>query len=92
MLTLELPISGNSFVFAKGGELHEIYQKMLLGFAFLLIALMGVILYEDNFGYVLFIIGAPIGLLFCIIGCFDEEIKALLAEAKKDEGSDKNEE
>ena len=67
-------------------------KKMLLGFAFLLIALMGVILHEGDFGYILFIIGAPIGLLFCIIGCFDEEIKALLAEAKKEEGSDQNEE
>ena len=62
-------------------------KKMLLGFAFLLIALMGVILYEGDFGYVLFIIGAPIGLLFCIIGCFDEEIKTLLAKATKDDES-----
>lgn len=67
-------------------------KKMLLGFAFLLIALMGVILYEGDFGYILFIIGAPIGLLFCIVGCFDEEIKALLTKATKDEGSDQNEE
>ena len=50
-------------------------KKMLLGFAFLLIALMGAILYSD-FGYVLFIICAPIGLLFCIFGCYSEEIKA----------------
>ena len=62
-------------------------KKMLLGFAFLLIALMGVILYEGDFGYVLFIIGAPIGLLFCIIGCFDEEIKTLLAKVTKDDES-----
>ena len=67
-------------------------KKMLLGFAFLLIALMGVILYEGDFGYILFLIGAPIGLLFCIVGCFDEEIKALLAKAAKDEGGDQNEE
>ena len=50
-------------------------KKMLMGFAFLLIALMGAILYND-FGYILFIIGAPIGLLFCIFGCYSEEIKA----------------
>ena len=50
-------------------------KKMLLGFAFLLIALMGAILYSD-FGYVLFIVCAPIGLLFCIFGCYDEKIKA----------------
>ena len=67
-------------------------KKMLLGFAFLLIALMGVILYESDFGYPLFLFGAPIGLLFCIVGCFDEEIKALLAKAAKDEGGDQNEE
>ena len=60
-------------------------KRMLLGFAFLLIALMGVILYESDFGYVLFIIGAPIGLLFCIVGCFGEEIRALLAKAAKDD-------
>ena len=67
-------------------------KKMLLGFAFLLIALMGVILYESDFGFILFLFGAPIGLLFCIVGCFDEEIKALLAKAAKDEGGDQNEE
>ena len=67
-------------------------KKMLLGFAFLLIALMGVILYESDFGYILFLFGAPIGLLFCIFGCFDEEIRALLAKAAKDEGGDQNEE
>ena len=87
MLTLELPVLGNSFVFAKGGEIHEIYQKMLLGFAFLLIALMGVILCEGDFGYILFIIGAPIGLVFCIFGCFDEEIKELLVKVAKDDES-----
>ena len=67
-------------------------KKMLLGFAFLLIALMGVILYESDFGYILFITGAPIGLLFCIVGCFDEEIKELLAKAAKDEDGQGNEE
>ena len=41
-------------------------KKMLLGVAFLMIALMGTIMYDD-FGYVLFIIGAPLGLIFCII-------------------------
>ena len=48
-------------------------KKMLLGIAFLMIALMGAILYGD-FGYVLFIIGAPLGLIFCIVGCYDEEL------------------
>ncbi len=52
-------------------------KKMLLGFAFLLFALMGTILYESDFGYILFFIGAPMGLLLCIIGCFDEQIKTL---------------
>ena len=67
-------------------------KKMLLGFAFLLIALMGVILYEGDFGYILFLFGAPIGLLFCIVGCFDEEIKALLAKAAKDDESAQDDE
>jgi len=58
---------------------------MLLGFAFLLIALMGVILYESDFGYILFLVGAPIGLLLCIVGCFREELRALLAKAAKDD-------
>ena len=67
-------------------------KKMLLGFAFLLIALMGVILYEGDFGYILFLIGAPIGLVFCIFGCFDEEIQALLAKAAKDDESAQDDE
>ena len=49
-------------------------KKMLLGFAFLMIALMGSIMYEGDFGYVLFIIGAPLGLIFCIIGCYGEQL------------------
>ncbi len=60
-------------------------KKMLLGFAFLLIALMGVILYESDFGYILFLIGAPLGLLLCISGCFEEEIRAWIARKKQDE-------
>ena len=48
-------------------------KKMLLGIAFLMIAFMGTIMYDD-FGYVLFIIGAPLGLIFCIIGCYDEQL------------------
>ena len=49
-------------------------KKMFLGIAFLMIALMGAITYEGGFGYVLFIIGAPLGLIFCIIGCYDEQL------------------
>ncbi len=49
-------------------------KKILVGFAFLMIALMGAIMYEGDFGYVLFIIGAPLGLIFCIIGCYDEQL------------------
>jgi len=62
---------------------------MLLGFAFLLIALMGVILYESEFGYILFLVGAPIGLLLCVLGCFEEEIKTWLAKAKQNSESSK---
>ena len=58
-------------------------KRMLLGFAFLLIALMGVILYESDFGYILFLIGAPLGLLLCIFGCFEEEIRAWIAREKQ---------
>lgn len=60
------------------------FKLMLLGFAFLLIALMGAILYEGDFGYILFIIGAPSGILLCILGCFREEIKAWAQRAKQD--------
>lgn len=49
-------------------------KKMLLGIAFLMIALMGTIVYESDFGYVLFIICAPLGLIFCIVGCFGEQL------------------
>lgn len=50
-------------------------KKMLLGFAFLLIALMGAIMYEygDFAGFFVFI-GLPIGLIYCIIGCYDEKL------------------
>ena len=49
-------------------------KKMLLGFAFLMIAVMGAITHESDFGYVLFMIGAPLGLIFCMIGCYDEQL------------------
>lgn len=64
-------------------------KKMLLGFAFLLIALMGVLLYEGDFGYILFLVGAPIGLLLCIFGCFEEEILSWLSRAAGDDKSPK---
>ncbi len=63
-------------------------KKMLLGFAFLFIALMGAITYEGDFGYVLFIIGVPLGLLFCIIGCYEEEIKALFNKVENNQSDD----
>lgn len=50
---------------------------MMLGMAFLLIAMMGVILHESDFGYILFIVGAPLGLIFCIVGCYDEQLSRL---------------
>ena len=52
-------------------------KKMLLGIAFLMIALMGTIVYESDFGYALFIICAPLGLIFCIVGCFGEQLSSL---------------
>ena len=60
-------------------------KKMLLGIAFLMIALMGAIMYEGDFGYVLFIIGAPLGLLFCIVGCFDEQLSAFFKKYTSEE-------
>ena len=53
-------------------------KKMFLGIAFLMIALMGAIMYEGDFGYVLFIIGVPLGLIYCFIGCYDEQISRLI--------------
>ena len=65
-------------------------KKMLLGIAFLMIALMGAIMYEGDFGYVLFIIGAPLGLIFCIVGCFDEQLSTIFKKYMADEeGNDK---
>ena len=64
------------------------FKKMLLGFAFLFIALMGTIVYESDFGYVLFIIGAPLGILFCIWGCFNEEIKSLFKRLENNQGTE----
>ena len=60
-------------------------KKMLLGFAFLMIALMGAIMYEGDFGYVLFIIGAPLGLIFCIIGCYDEQLSNFFRKCVNEE-------
>ena len=64
-------------------------KKMLLGFAFLMIALMGAIIYEGDFGYILFIIGAPLGLIFCIIGCYDEQLARFFNAFTKDENEEK---
>ena len=64
-------------------------KRMLLGFAFLMIALMGAIMYEGDFGYVLFLIGSPLGLLFCIIGCFDERLSAFFQNYKNEENEEK---
>ena len=66
------------------------FKKMLLGFAFLLIAFMGAITYEGDFGYVLFLVGAPIGLLFCIIGCYEEEIKEFFNKNQNRQSDGKN--
>ena len=62
-------------------------KKMLLGLAFLMIALMGAITYECD-GFVLFIIGAPIGLILCIIGCFDEQISRLFKKFATEENKE----
>ena len=63
-------------------------KKMLLGLAFLMIALMGAIMYEGDFGYVLFIIGVPLGLVFCLYGCYDEQISAFLKKYSEVENMD----
>ena len=64
-------------------------KKMLLGIAFLMIALMGAIMYEGDFGYILFIVGAPLGLIFCIIGCYDEQTSKLLKKLTCEETEEK---
>ena len=63
-------------------------KKMLLGFAFLMIALMGAIMYEGSFGYVLFIIGAPLGLIFCIIGCYGEQLSNFFKKYTNEENKE----
>ena len=63
-------------------------KKMLLGFAFLMIALMGAIMYEGDFGYVLFIIGAPLGLIFCIIGCYGEQLSSFFKKYTNEENEE----
>ena len=64
-------------------------KKMLLGIAFLMIALMGAIMYEGDFGFVLFIIGAPLGLIFCIIGCYDEQLSNFFEKYISEENEEK---
>ena len=66
-------------------------KKMFLGIAFLMIALMGAITYEGGFGYVLFIIGAPLGLIFCIIGCYDEQLSSFFKKYTNEENEEKKE-
>ena len=65
-------------------------KKMLLGVAFLMIALMGTIMYDD-FGYVLFIIGASLGLIFCIIGCYGEQLSTFFKKYTNEENEEKKE-
>ena len=64
-------------------------KKMLLGIAFLMIALMGAIMYEGDFGYVLFISGAPLGLGFCVFGCFDEQLSEFFKKYTSEENKEK---
>ena len=64
-------------------------KKMLLGIAFLMIALMGAIMYEGDFGYVLFIIGVPLVLIFCIIGCYDEQLSNFFKKYANAENEEK---
>ncbi len=66
-------------------------KKMLLGIAFLMIALMGAIMYEGDFGYVLFIIGVPLGLIFCVIGCYDEQLSNFFKKYANEENEEKKE-
>lgn len=66
-------------------------KRMLLGIAFLMIALMGAITYESDFGYVLFIIGAPLGLIFCIIGCYGEQLSNFFKKYIDEEKQEKKE-
>ena len=63
-------------------------KKMLLGFALLMIALMGAITHESDFGYVLFIIGAPLGLIFCIIGCYGEQLSNFFKKYTNEENEE----
>lgn len=60
---------------------------MLLGFAFLMFALMGTIMNSD-FGFYLFVIGSILGLIFCIYGCFDKQLSALFKNNLDDENKD----
>lgn len=58
-------------------------KRILLGIAFLLVAVIGVLLGNSEIGALLFIGGSVIGLLLCIFGFFDEAISKLFAKIKK---------
>ena len=64
-------------------------KTMLLGFAFLLFALMGAILHESDFGYVLFILGSVLGLVFCLAGCYAERLSALWKRLTENQNKEK---
>ena len=60
---------------------------MLLGFAFLMFALMGTIMNSD-FGFYLFVIGGILGLILCIYGCCDKQLTAFFKYNHDDENKD----
>ena len=64
-------------------------KKMLLGIAFLMLALMGVMYDGDLF--FLFIIGAPLGMIFCLIGCYDEQLSRFFKKYTNEENKENEE-
>ncbi|MBR7186071.1 MAG: hypothetical protein IKD43_01025 [Clostridia bacterium] len=64
---------------------------MLLGFAFLMIAFMGAFIFEDALGGFLLIIGVPLGLIYCIIGCYDEQLSSFFKKQKNEKNEEKKE-
>ena len=59
-------------------------KKMLLGFAFLMLALIGAIT-EGDFGYIFFIVGIPLGLIYCIVGCYSEQLSNFFKKITNEE-------
>ena len=66
-------------------------KRMLLGIAFLLVAVLGAILEGSELGVLMLVGGSTVGLLLCLCGFFDGAIAKLLGKISKLYSNEENE-